>query len=285
MLSDSRIPLNKQSPGAVGGLEIHKLPDKNTVARHELSDDHRDDYYILGIITKGEGIMSCDMTEIHMRENGLAILKPLQVHSVNQISEQAEGWFVSIAPFLIPDRCVSIFRELKVDQQFVPLETAEQQTLVAMLELLHNAFREEHPHKLFILKGLLDAIVNRVAAVFTAPETGVNEPKSQARLLTDQFRQLLAAHSFLKPPAFFAEQLHVTTAHLNDSAKAATGYSVTYWLQDAMVLEAKRHLYYTDKSVKEVAYALGFEDPAYFSRLFRKITGKTPLDFRREFCG
>jgi AraC-like DNA-binding protein len=50
-----------------------------------------------------------------------------------------------------------------------------------------------------------------------------------------------------------------------------------------MVIEAQRLLYYTENNVNEIAYQLGFEDHAYFSRLFKKITKETPLAFRKKF--
>ena len=57
---------------------------------------------------------------------------------------------------------------------------------------------------------------------------------------------------------------------------------VSYWIQHELVLEAKRLLYYSDLTVKEVAFALGYDDHAYFSRLFSKVTGMSPGSFRKS---
>ena len=53
-------------------------------------------------------------------------------------------------------------------------------------------------------------------------------------------------------------------------------------IKEKLLLEAKRALRYTDTTVKEIAYELGFNDPAYFSRFFTKAAQKTPLQFRKE---
>jgi AraC family transcriptional activator of pobA len=53
-------------------------------------------------------------------------------------------------------------------------------------------------------------------------------------------------------------------------------------IRDRMVREARRHLVYTNLSISQIAYALRFEDPAYFTRTFTQATGQSPRDFRRR---
>ncbi|HEY0272333.1 MAG TPA: helix-turn-helix domain-containing protein, partial [Chitinophaga sp.] len=99
-----------------------------------------------------------------------------------------------------------------------------------------------------------------------------------------EFQRLLARHfKEWKRPAMYAAELAITTSHLNDMVRAATGFSVSYHLQQAMVLEAKRLLTHTDKTVKEITYEIGLEDHGYFSRLFKKVAGQTPVQFRQQF--
>ncbi|MCZ8216998.1 MAG: helix-turn-helix domain-containing protein, partial [Cyclobacteriaceae bacterium] len=71
--------------------------------------------------------------------------------------------------------------------------------------------------------------------------------------------------------------------HLNDTVKAFTSNSVSTHIQQISILEAKRQLYFTNKSVKEIAYDLGYDEPVYFGKLFKKITNHTPLAFRQQF--
>ena len=54
------------------------------------------------------------------------------------------------------------------------------------------------------------------------------------------------------------------------------------FIKNRIILEAKRKLLYTDFSVKEIAFDLGFNDPAYFTRFFTKATEKSPLQFKKE---
>ena len=55
------------------------------------------------------------------------------------------------------------------------------------------------------------------------------------------------------------------------------------FIKSRILLEAKRQLIYTDKTVKEIAFELGFNDPAYFTRFFTKAISKSPLQFKKEY--
>ncbi|MDQ0595042.1 AraC-like DNA-binding protein [Chryseobacterium ginsenosidimutans] len=77
--------------------------------------------------------------------------------------------------------------------------------------------------------------------------------------------------------------LNITPSYLNESVKSTTGFTVSFWIQQTIMTEAKRLLYATDDSVKEIAYRLGFDDHAYFNRYFSKAEGKTPLQCRMDY--
>ena len=80
--------------------------------------------------------------------------------------------------------------------------------------------------------------------------------------------------------ADYASLLHVTPGHLNDTLRLQTGRTATTLIHERIILEAKRALFHTPLSIKEIGYSLGFDDPAYFHRFFKRLTGTTPLDFR-----
>jgi AraC family transcriptional activator of pobA len=80
----------------------------------------------------------------------------------------------------------------------------------------------------------------------------------------------------------YAAVLNVTPSKLNRVSKMLTGQSAFEITQERLLLEAKRRLVYIASPVQLLAYDLGFKDPAYFNRFFKKRTGKTPASFRRE---
>jgi AraC family transcriptional activator of pobA len=77
-----------------------------------------------------------------------------------------------------------------------------------------------------------------------------------------------------------AAELGVSAARLNAACRRVAGCSTLHLVHAARLIEAKRSLLYTERPVSEIAYSLGFEDPAYFSRFFTRRTGRTPSAFR-----
>jgi AraC-like DNA-binding protein len=76
-----------------------------------------------------------------------------------------------------------------------------------------------------------------------------------------------------------ADKLAMTTSSLYSVVKEFSGVSPKEWMTNRLMLEAQRKLQYSTLSVKELAYELGFNDPNYFSRLFKKNTGKSVSEF------
>jgi AraC-like DNA-binding protein len=80
----------------------------------------------------------------------------------------------------------------------------------------------------------------------------------------------------------YAARLGVSTSHLTGAVKASTGEPPGRLIRRAQALEARRLLARTGLSVAQVAHALGFADPAYFCRFFRREVGLTPGRFRDQ---
>ena len=99
--------------------------------------------------------------------------------------------------------------------------------------------------------------------------------------LCRQFKRLMAENiRTIKSPATYSNRLNVSLSYLNQSVKSMTGLPVRYWIQQEILVEAKRLLYHTQLNVQQIAYELGYEDAAYFSRFFRRSAGMSALAFR-----
>jgi AraC family transcriptional regulator, transcriptional activator of pobA len=277
------IPIFNQSSEAIGGIHIVKLSTEDTDYHAEKLEAHRDNFFIFFVLTSGKVQMHCDTIEVELNAVGIGFIKPFQVHSVKQISIDATGYFISIAPFLIPDLCLEIFQNLEISEQGRKIEDSQTEDLLNHISLLHNFFSKEQSNKPQIINGLFSALVYNFSNLFQSSEKRIAEHKNQSALIAVNFKKLIYQHSFLESPSFFAKNLNISPSHLNDCVNATTGKSVTYWLQNAMIIEAQRLLYYTENDVKEIAYNLGFEDHSYFSRLFKKLCNETPLAFRKRF--
>ena len=87
-------------------------------------------------------------------------------------------------------------------------------------------------------------------------------------------------HAIRHRVAEYAAELALTPGHLNWLCRQALGRSAGAVVRERLVLEAKRRLLYSDAPVSAIGYGLGFADPPYFTRFFRRETGLTPQAFR-----
>ncbi len=81
----------------------------------------------------------------------------------------------------------------------------------------------------------------------------------------------------------YADRLHITTKHLNKICRLTKEMSSLQVIQAEVILKAKAHLSHLSSNVSEIAYELGFDDPSYFTRLFKKHTGLTPNEYRKKY--
>jgi YesN/AraC family two-component response regulator len=81
---------------------------------------------------------------------------------------------------------------------------------------------------------------------------------------------------------YFAEELNVTPNYLNEVIKSAINISAKGFIQDRLILEARRMVVFTEKSGKEIGFDLGFEDPSHFSKFFKVNTGQSLQDFKES---
>lgn len=110
-----------------------------------------------------------------------------------------------------------------------------------------------------------------------------NSRKTSSVTITNNFKELLFSTIKTKHLVTdYASLLHISPNHLNKSVKAITGKSPAKWIGEALVLEAKVLLYQTDLTINGIAAEIGIYDQSYFSRLFKKYEGLTPLEFRKR---
>jgi AraC family transcriptional activator of pobA len=80
----------------------------------------------------------------------------------------------------------------------------------------------------------------------------------------------------------YAKALSITPTHLSRLSRSATGGSALRMIEARMMREARRNLAYTNLSISNIAYTLGYTDPAYFSRVFTRDAGVSPKVFRSQ---
>lgn len=161
-------------------------------------------------------------------------------------------------------------------RSFVVAADAE---VAALMQQIAHEFDGRAPWRALVLRGLCTTLLGQLARR-AGPEPPVGADLAGSHLLT-RFEALLEAHVLAHwGVADYARALAVTPTHLSRVTRAATGEPASRLIEDRLVREARRHLAYTNQPVTAIAYALGFADPAHFSRVFARVAGMAPRAFR-----
>ena len=152
--------------------------------------------------------------------------------------------------------------------------------LAAVLDMIAAEYTEAPVGNDKTLPSLIAVALSHIARL--APATIAAAPSPDASLATG-LRRLVDAHFRDNWPVDRYVLALATTPHLLDKAsRAVLGSGVKRVVSERRLLEAKRLLLFTVRTVEDIAYEIGFDDPAYFSRFFRERTGEAPAAWRRK---
>lgn len=246
---------------------------------------HRDDHYMFILQEGGKSKMTNDFELYSMEANMILCVFPGQVHGYFSIEEEATGWFIALDPGLVPETFRTVLDDPLLSRRPLVLGTDGMAELTACLQLIHTLQRRQPSmYTRRAIYSLLASFTAMVSGLYAGRQEGAEGTVTRAQEITREFRKLLAAEfKTLKSPGEYAAALHLSPSYFNEAVKEATGFNVGYWIQNQIALEAKRLLYYGKCNIKEIAHALGYEDHTYFSRLFKKLVGKTPGEFKRMY--
>ncbi|WP_324674874.1 helix-turn-helix domain-containing protein [Hymenobacter sp. GOD-10R] len=164
-----------------------------------------------------------------------------------------------------------------------PVQVSGEQA--AELDFLLSSMKRQADGASLLRDDLLRAYLKTLLLYCTRlrqQQFGVARPLVQLGLF-GRFQQLLEGnYTKWKSVAEYADQLHVTPNHLSVSVRKETGRPASDHIRSRIVLEAQRLVARTDASLKQVAYQLGFEDVAHFSKLFKRCTGVTFSHFKEQ---
>ncbi len=280
------IPLNHLHDRKIG-IQVYKINNEDPLNDHHMMRfTHRDSYYIFYIQQQGTVSMFVDFKEILIEGNAMGYILPGQVHYASHI-KNVKAWSLAIDANLVNSKNKAQLEESLMHRSIKPLKTAQNEIMVSFLKLMDKTINYQKIHcdlpttNLVLVDGFL-TLFNQFYFEDSNVQPATQE--NRASMLSSQFRALVRAqYKTIKKPKDYAEILNVSTSYLNESLKGHTGFSLTYWIQQEVFIEAKRLLFYTDNTIKEIAYELGFHDHTYFSRLFQKTTAESPSSFRKRY--
>ena len=249
---------------------------------HE-SNMERNDHYVFLLCEMGHAKLIVDFKNIILKTGFVYFSVPGQI--THRIYDQClAGWYLAVDTSLLCAEYRNVFRVLLGSQIPLKLKPTLLNQALSILGLISNRIDDgaASPFEEQVTHSLILSFIGMVAGVYSQQGTGAAQ-NSRAVQISHEFRSLLADHfRTLKTPAQYAEKLNITSNYLNEAVKKATGFPVSYWIIAEILTEAKRLLFQSSLTVKEIAGEVGFREAAYFSRFFKKHEGYTPGDYRSK---
>jgi AraC family transcriptional activator of pobA len=163
----------------------------------------------------------------------------------------------------------------------LPFVATPNANLLTVMALLDATLADGGLFRMQTAVGLAHSVLSLTAALNPNPQ-GEDGTRPDNRLA--QFDQLISKNQTAGwRVGDYAAEMGLSTGHLSRLCRAAKGLSASAYIEAYTIQEACRLLAFTQLSVAEVGYRLGFADPSYFSRRFRTYQGQTPSAYRQRF--
>jgi AraC-like DNA-binding protein len=265
---------------------LHNISDNDLQSIYDnegftnVISDHKDDYFVFFFLQEGSAKVRVDFQEIEFNESTVFCTIPGQVHSIISLSN-IKGWVLTIDAMFVKNEYKEIFNKLHFLNISPLLSHEESDELLQCISLVNkkNASNNELINQ-SVLHDLLSSYIGMIAEIYQKGFPAIKSTRFME--ITSQFKTLLSAnYQTMKRPNQYASEIKISPVYLNEAVKGTTGLSIRDCIQNEVILQAKRLLYYTDLTIKEISLKLGYDDWAYFTRLFTKSTNLTPSQFRK----
>ncbi|MCD9855518.1 AraC family transcriptional regulator [Epilithonimonas sp. JDS] len=246
---------------------------------------HRHDHYTCMLIEADKLEVVFDFKHLTMPVGTLFISPPGQVHQILE-TLSATGYYLSFESRHIGRMAQTSLDNLLEETLIIALSNNERhwfrtifESIMKLQDLNDTPYRQ-------VEKPLLSAFIEQAVLCYKRQSFINSESVSLRSInLTKEFRNLVKSHfRSIKRPSEFAAMLNITVGHLSDTVKKVTGLSASEHIQKEVMSEAQRLLYYTEISIKEISYQLGYQDTKYFIRLFSKNAGFSPSEYRKQYA-
>ncbi|MBE9460893.1 helix-turn-helix domain-containing protein [Dyadobacter subterraneus] len=283
--SDQEVPVFSLEHDPVLPGKLFSMKHFEGVRPHqsELLVPHRKDYYLFVFARRGGARFWLDMTSHETRDNTLYFMGPNRV----VVKEEPKCmWGTALAfdkEFLALHDNVSLARlpiVLNVQNASeLQLSEANVAFVEDMLAKMQKEFDEPGEWQQKMITASLTLLLTYLSRVYNEQYESFT-PSNDKSLLKKYQAAIEVNFREIHQVSEYAALLYVSPGHLRDVIKTQSGKPAIAHIQERMVLEARRMLFHTEYSLKEIGFDLGFSDASYFSRFFKRETGLTPAEYR-----
>lgn len=260
------------------------------VTRHkDIALPHSHNFYLAMLFTHGSGIHEVDFTSYTVKPGALFFLNPGQTHHW-ELSEDTKGYifFHTRSFYELHYANTTLgkfpFYYSMYNTPCLYLQDNPLQKITSLFKAILEENTSAQSLKTHALVSLIDLVYIQSTRMYQQQNPATVESHNGYYSKFRQLESLIEKHyRTKKSPSAYASLLAMTPKHLNRITQQVSGKTATDVILDRVLLEAKKELVLQRGSFNEIAYALGYEDYAYFSRLFKNKTTETPSQFLTRY--
>lgn len=247
-----------------------------------LNDPSRKDFFEIVWLKNEYPLHALKNSALQVKGDWIYLIPPYRVHQLNKAGKN--GVLLSFKQELLEDEdkefLLDLFKAFNVQGEFSCLQlTPEEATGLASVYALLEQEYQTVTNSYLIVKALLKVFLLKLMQVkeqqFTSHDVNQKRVYAFFMLLENHYQEV-------RNIEFYAEQLGISAKRLNQILKENLDKTGMQLIHDRVILEAKRNIIHSERTIKEIAYHLNFSDRPYFSRFFKKQTGQTPEEFQKE---
>ena len=259
-----------------------------------LSQMHTHDFFLIIYFRAGEGTLCVDFKNVPIEDNTIYFLSPNDLHSFNDL-KNISGYAISFSEdFLlllnndIQNKLSMFIHHPTWCLHYCKVGSRAQEKIKRDLELIDEEFIAncyDETIKNDYLSALLSMFFLDCERLCDCEQEGRFIVPLESCKIYQRFLELLEKKfSKYHQVKEYASVIGVSPSVLSSNTQLCCGLTPLKIINNRIVLEAKRMLKYSTLSVKEISHKLGFNDPSYFNKFFRRVTGLSPAEFKNIDC-
>ncbi len=242
---------------------------------------HRHNFFQIFFFTATGGLHLIDFEEFTCTKNSIHIVNPGSIHKLDR-NPKTQGHVLLFSRTFFDEGIANsnYFLYRNDFDKFLELTSSDFERILFYIKQIEEEtdhteiFHQKH------LQALLQSIVILIQRKIAFKHNTLANPTDKTyREYIDLVNKYFQEQHTV---AFYAERLQIDSNKLNLLLREALDKSASTIIQERILLEAKRLLFYTNDSIKEIAYNLGYDDPSYFNRFFKSKVDQTPAAFRKS---
>ncbi len=250
---------------------------------------HRHNYYTVIWPVNASGKHIIDFREYDILNDHIFFVSPGQVHQVITDPNPA-GYVILFSPEFLEKNSIrrDFISDLKIFQKSdetppLPISTTMAANLKTFTEQMMLAFHRQNDMYLEMIGAYLKLFLIECNGQCSLSSFTDTQSIEVGKTLIKNFKEAVEKHfREWHQVKDYAEALYVTPSYLNEAIKSSIDIPAKEFIQNRLILEAKRMALFTNKTAKEIGYELGFQDPSHFSKFFKRNTAQSLQDFRNH---